>query len=676
MAFDPNNPAASGMVLTFDDEFNSLSMSNDGAANGTTWTNHLWYQQPDSNIASVSNGVLNLSSDGANNMVATVNSAAQGFSQKYGYFEARIKVPAGQGTWPAFFLISTDHALNGPAPASELDIMEGQGSQPNAYWTTLHRDSAHAGDQQNGNNFVDTGVNLSAGFHTFSALWSPNSNVITWYLDGKEVATAPKYDTTDSSPMEVILGSQIGDMTGTNQPNGSTPNPAVMQVDWVRVYQFADQNPHAVQPQPGYDGGTVSPSPSPAPTPAPTPTPTPTPSGSNGDPTITLHVSGDHWVGHTGGGDPQFVVLVDGQQVGGVQTVTAVHDNGQWQDITVNGNFSSNPQQVEVKFINDAFGGSHAQDINLYVDSITVGGHTYNGAQATNNASGGYTDSADPNAAMMVSNGTLTFNTAASPTPTPTPAPAPTPSGTGGDPSITLHVSGDHWAGSPSGADPQFVVLVDGQQVGGVQTVTAVHDNGQWQDITVNGNFSSNPQQVEVKFINDAFGGSHAQDVNLYVGSITVGGHQFSGTSAVNHASGGYASTDPNAAAMYTNGTLDFNLQTTSPTPTPTPTPMAASFSDGAGHDIFLFNALNQAGATIADFQSGQDVLDVAPLLKSLGYTGQDPLADHVINLAQTGDGSTAVSVDPTGHDPAHGTTLVTLEHVLPQNVHASDIWH
>jgi len=103
---------------------------------------------------------------------------------------------------------------------------------------------------------------------------------------------------------------------------------------------------------------------------------------------------------------------------------------------------------------------------------------------------------------------------------------------------------------------------------------------------------------------------------------------------------------------------------------------MAPSFSDGAGHDIFLFQGLNQAGSSIADFQSGQDALDVAPLLKALGYTGQDPLADHVINLAQTADGSTTVSVDPTGHDPAHGTTLVTLDHVLPQQVHASDIWH
>jgi hypothetical protein len=46
MPFDPNNPAATGMVLTFDDEFNKLSVSDDGESNGTTWTDHLWFEPP------------------------------------------------------------------------------------------------------------------------------------------------------------------------------------------------------------------------------------------------------------------------------------------------------------------------------------------------------------------------------------------------------------------------------------------------------------------------------------------------------------------------------------------------------------------------------------------------------------------------------------------------------
>ena len=88
-----------------------------------------------------------------------------------------------------------------------------------------------------------------------------------------------------------------------------------------------------------------------------------------------------------------------------------------------------------------------------------------------------------------------------------------------------------------------------------------------------------------------------------------------------------------------------------------------------------MFTGLNQAGAEIANFQPSQDVLDLVPLMKAVGYTGHDPLADHVVDLAQTVSGGTAVTIDPTGHDPAHGTTLITLDHVLPQDVHACNIW-
>src|SRR6202035_4157783 len=108
------------------------------------------------------------------------------------------------------------------------------------------------------------------------------------------------------------------------------------------------------------------------------------------------------------------------------------------------------------------------------------------------------------------------------PTPTPTPAPAPAPTPAPATGTITLRVSGDHWAGAPNGSpDPQFIVLVDGQQIGGTVTVSAVHDKGQWQDITLTGHFAA-PKEVDIRYINDASGGTHATDINLYVDSITV----------------------------------------------------------------------------------------------------------------------------------------------------------
>src|SRR6185437_4127119 len=131
---------------------------------------------------------------------------------------------------------------------------------------------------------------------------------------------------------------------------------------------------------------TPAPAPAPAPAPVPVPVPAPTPapavSSGSGPNSVTVHVSGDAWQG-----DAQFVVLVDGQQVGGVQDVSAVHSAGQWQDITVSGNFSANPQQVAIEFTNDAYGGTSDTDRNLYVESVTVNGHTFGAASATNTAS-------------------------------------------------------------------------------------------------------------------------------------------------------------------------------------------------------------------------------------------------------------------------------------------------
>ena len=130
---------------------------------------------------------------------------------------------------------------------------------------------------------------------------------------------------------------------------------------------------------------------------APAPTPTPAPAAGN---SLVLHVSGD-----SGHGDPQFVVKLDGQQIGGVQTATASHDAGQSQDIALNLGAvdATKAHDLSISFVNDGFGGSHATDTNLYVGGVTLDGqHVDGGAFTSNNASLGY-DSSDPHAAVMVS---------------------------------------------------------------------------------------------------------------------------------------------------------------------------------------------------------------------------------------------------------------------------------
>lgn len=251
MAFDANNPAASGMVLTFDDEFNSLSASGDGPAKGTTWTNHPWYvpAPADNSGMTVHDGVLDMTTTGANGWAShelfSVNAQGQGFAQKYGYFEARIKLPAGDGAWGAFWSMSTDHVKDAGITASEMDTMESQGNTPGSYWATLHSSTGTGGDQINQNHEIATGQNLSDDFHIFGALWDPHSDHIAYYLDGKEMIDVPKWASTDGAKMFVALSAMSGGWGG-NAPDHSTPDPNYMFVDWVRVWQFADQHPQAV----------------------------------------------------------------------------------------------------------------------------------------------------------------------------------------------------------------------------------------------------------------------------------------------------------------------------------------------------------------------------------------------------------------------------------------------
>jgi endoglucanase len=385
-------------------------------------------------------------------------------------------------------------------------------------------------------------------------------------------------------------------------------------------------------------------------------------------------VSGDQWQGN-----PNFVVLVDGKQVGGVQSVTANHGQGQWQDIAVTGDFAADlPHQVQVQFTNDAYGGTSATDRNLYVDWIDVNGHHFEGeAAASNTASLGKTVAG---AAPMLVNGTLTFDTS--------------PTNTSPTSDITAHVSGDSWNGSP-----QLALLVDGKQVG-TASVTASHSAGAWQDVTFAGDFGAQgPQQLQVKFTNDAYGGSGSADRNLYVGSVDVNGHHFDGTKAEsNTASQGHTAAD--SAVMVQNGTVSFNTAGSPPTAHADTLQAAASVDQtlagtahnetlaggtqgvltgsGGQNDMFTFHSLAEAGGTITDFNANgpeHSVLDLRPLMSAIGYQGSDPVADHVLAFTAQGTDSTAVTVTAPGSD--HPVDLVTLQHVLPTAVASADyLWH
>ena len=107
--------------------------------------------------------------------------------------------------------------------------------------------------------------------------------------------------------------------------------------------------------------------------PASTPASTPAPSTA----VIALHLSEDAWMG-----DAQFIVSVDGQQFGGVQTVSALHGLGPDQTFTLQGAFGVGAHDLAISFINDAWGGTASTDRNLYVDGVDLNGTPQAGGTA------------------------------------------------------------------------------------------------------------------------------------------------------------------------------------------------------------------------------------------------------------------------------------------------------
>lgn len=149
-----------------------------------------------------------------------------GFTFTYGYMEARVRIPAGRGLWPAFWTLPADYSW-----PPEIDVMEILGHRPKVQEMHYHYLDGRGRLRQPGHAWK--GPDFSAGWHTFGVDWQPTA--LVWYVDGVE-----RWRFTDDSAIiataqYLVLNLAVGgDWPGP--PDASTPFPSTLLVDYVRVW--------------------------------------------------------------------------------------------------------------------------------------------------------------------------------------------------------------------------------------------------------------------------------------------------------------------------------------------------------------------------------------------------------------------------------------------------------
>ncbi len=259
-----NNEVSPGDTLTlvWSDEFDADALdpevwffaTGDGTEAGLPpgWgNNELQYYQP--NNAQLVGGSLVITARqetvaGRNYTSARINTEDR-FAFRYGRIEARIKLPAGQGLWPAFWLLSQDSPYGSWAATGEIDIVEavnlgglpgpGGGGGGNNIVGQLYYGGEFPAQVQNGLQYVPS-VNVSEDFHVYALEW--DATEIRWYFDDTLIqmqnswfSSAAPYPAPFDQPFHILLNLAVGGAF-PGAPTDNSIFPAVMEVDWVRVY--------------------------------------------------------------------------------------------------------------------------------------------------------------------------------------------------------------------------------------------------------------------------------------------------------------------------------------------------------------------------------------------------------------------------------------------------------
>jgi beta-glucanase (GH16 family) len=241
--------SAGGTRLLFSDEFGGTTVA------PATWHTCAWWATSTCSIesnqelelytkdnVSVAGGVLTLQArrqdavgwNGrtyryTSGMVSTGGrngGSTPGFTYRYGYAEAQVRLPSGAGLWPAFWMLPADHSW-----PPEIDAMEALGEAPDVVGMNYHYVGADGLPARASASWI--GPDFSAGWHTFGVDWEPDA--LVWYVDGIERMRFTDASAITAEPSYLVLDLAVGG-TSAGAPDASTPLPGDYLVDYVRVW--------------------------------------------------------------------------------------------------------------------------------------------------------------------------------------------------------------------------------------------------------------------------------------------------------------------------------------------------------------------------------------------------------------------------------------------------------
>lgn len=234
-----------GYTMVWNDEFNTGDVPSSGwwyeegrGSNGWGNNEEQYYvkAQSGSDVGFCKNGYMNIVARKNGSRIESIRmNTNEGW--QYGYFEARLKLPKGKGTWPAFWMMPKNYTI-WPGDG-EIDIMEEVGYDPNRILSTIHCNKYNNSGTsiESGSKFVST---AQTDYHIYACEWT--ASYMRFFVDGETILTynndgtgynAWPFDAPFYIKLNLAWGGNWGGAKGTDE----SFLPATYKIDYVRVYQ-------------------------------------------------------------------------------------------------------------------------------------------------------------------------------------------------------------------------------------------------------------------------------------------------------------------------------------------------------------------------------------------------------------------------------------------------------